>query len=99
MGFSLSGAMIPRKVRRLFDQRCEPRFEPEHDRAVLVWRGRTEQVRLCNVSTGGAMIAFGEIPRIGEPVTLQMLDQEQVAGQVRWVRDGHVGINFTRPLD
>ena len=99
MGFSLNGGMIPRKVRRLFDQRVEPRLEPCHDSAVLGWRKREALVKLCNVSSDGAMIGFSEIPHIGERVTLQMLDQTAVAGQVRWVRDGHVGINFTTSRD
>ena len=30
--FSLDGGMIPRSVTRLFDQRSEPRVEPDEDR-------------------------------------------------------------------
>ena len=96
MGFSLSGAMIPRRVKRLFDQRGEQRVEPEDDRAVLGWRGKHEQVLLCNISPGGAMIAFDRIPHIGERITLQMIDHGEVAGQIRWVR---IGINFSTPLE
>ena len=99
MGFSLSGAMIPRRVKRLFDQRCEPRVEPTDDRAVLGWRGRHEQVLLLNISPGGAMIMFDPIPHIGERITLQLIDHGEVAGQIRWVRDGRIGINFSTPLE
>jgi hypothetical protein len=43
------------------------------------------------------MILFDEVPHIGERVTLQMLDRRAAAGQVRWVRDGRIGIDFTEP--
>ena len=99
MGFSLSGAMIPRRVKRLFDQRCEARLEPAHDVAVLGWRGREMQVVLGNLSNEGVMIEFAQVPNIGETVSLQLLDRGTVSGQVRWVRDARVGINFSAPLE
>ena len=33
--FSLMGDMIPRSVRRSFEQRSEPRVEPDADHAVF----------------------------------------------------------------
>ena len=35
----------------------------------------------------------------GEAVTIQLLDHGLVAGQVRWSRDGRIGIHFTTPID
>ena len=99
MGLSLSGTMIPRKIRRYFDQRCEERREPECTSAMLEWRGEATSVTLCNLSSEGAMISFASIPNIGEPVTLQLLDRSPVRGQVRWVRDGRIGINFLAPME
>lgn len=97
----LDGGMIPRSVRRLFDQRDEPRFEAVADMqtAVLVHRGRNQVVRVGNMSASGAMLYYGGVPRIGEAVTLQLLDHGAVAAHVRWVRDGRVGINFAAPLE
>ena len=51
------------------------------------------------VSTSGAMVMYRDVPAIGDAVTLQLLDHGAVAGHVRWVRDGRVGINFTTPLE
>ena len=99
MAFGLSGGMIQRKVRRLFDQRAEARLEPDSGSAVLGWRKRMTLVQLGNVSSAGAMVMFEETPHIGERVTLQLVDRRAVAGQVRWVRDGRVGINFVTPLE
>ncbi len=99
MAFNLSGAMIPRKVRRMFDQRHEPRAAVAEGAALLEWRGQLAPVRIANLSASGAMIRFDGVPHIGEPVMLQLVDRRSVAGQVRWVRDGHVGINFMVPLE
>ena len=98
MKFSLSGAMIPRQVRRMFDQRDEPRAEADPDTALLCWRGQVKVVRLGNVSPSGAMLLFDGDLHIGERVALQVMDREAVPAQVRWVRDGRVGINFSDPV-
>ena len=97
----LDGSMIPRSVRRLFDERDEPRYEynGELQKAVMVLRGASHDVRVGNISKSGAMIVYPDVPHIGESVTLQLLDHGAVAGQVRWVRDGRVGINFVTPLE
>lgn len=98
---SLNGGLIPRSVRRMFDERAEPRLElgGEMQTAVMTHRGRNHVVRVGNISSSGAMILYPDIPHIGEAVTLQLLDHGAVAGQVRWVRGGRVGIYFTAPLE
>lgn len=97
--FALDGNMIPRTVRRMFDERLEPRHDGELQTAVLTHRGRNNVVRVGNISSSGAMVVYPGVPHIGETVTLQLLDHGAVAGQVRWVRDGRVGINFASPLE
>ncbi len=99
--FGLDGGMIPRHVKRLFDERDEPRFNVDGDlqTAVLTHRGQNHVVRVGNISASGVMVVYADIPNIGESVTLQLLDHGAVAGQVRWVRDGRVGINFVEPLE
>ena len=98
--FGLDGGMIPRTVKRMFDERDEPRFDVkgEPQTAILTHRGQNHEVRVTNISSSGVMVVYAEIPNIGEAVTLQLLDHGAVAGQVRWVRDGRVGINFVEPL-
>jgi hypothetical protein len=34
------------------------------------------------------------VPHIGEKLRLQLLDRGQVSAQVRWVKDGRVGLSF-----
>ena len=97
-GFSLDGKMIPRRVKRLFDQRDEAREDAHATPARMSWRDRTIIVRLLNLSSSGAMIAFDEVPHIGEKVMLAIAIDRHVEGQVCWVRDGHVGLYFAQPL-
>lgn len=96
--FSLNGSMIPRQVRRMFDQRSEPRFETGANTAVLAFRGDSHVVRICNQSPSGVMIVFGDVPNIGERVSLQLMEHGTVQAQVRWIRDGRIGLAFARSL-
>ena len=89
--------MIPRSVKRMFDQRGEPR-EKGSAAASVEWRGETLAVGLANVSPSGAMVICSKIPHIGEEMALQLPDRRSVPGVVRWVRDGRIGIHFTAPL-
>lgn len=93
------GGWISRALRRWFDEREEPRSEGKVQTAVLTHRGREHVVPVSNISPSGAMVAYSEMPKVGDAVTLRLLDHGAVAGQVRWVRGGHVGINFAAPLE
>ncbi len=98
-GFSLDGKMIPRRVKRLFDQREEPRDETGALPARLHWRDREIEVQLANLSSSGAMVIFDELPHIGERVALSLPDGRSAAGDVTWVRDGRIGVHFAAPLE
>ena len=97
--FGLDGGMIPRTVRRVFDERGEPREQAASQTAVLAHRGRNHVVKVLNLSNSGAMVIFPLLPHIGEAVTLQLLDWGQVQGHIRWARDGKIGINFAAALE
>ena len=90
----LHGSMIPRSVKRMFDERAETREPADSQTAVLEIRGRKHMVRLANLSPSGAMVIFSLMPHIGEKVVLHLLNRGRVHGQVCWVRDGRVGVNF-----
>lgn len=96
--FSLDGSIIPRRVKRLFDQRSEPRIECEADGAILSFRGTDHSVKLLNCSPSGAMILFDRTPNIGETLTLRTKDRNGERAQVRWVRDGKIGLTFLRAV-
>ena len=86
-------------LRRLLDERGEGRSSPSSQTAVLNHDDRRHVVRIVNLSASGAMIAFNGDLAEGEAVTLQLLDHGPVTGQVRWAREGRVGINFSKPLE
>ena len=48
--------MIPRTVKRMFDERCEERVAADSQTAVLQHRGRKHVVRIVNMS--GPFAAF-----------------------------------------
>lgn len=98
-GFILDGGMIPRTQRRTIDERLEERRPAVSSTAVLDFRGRNHVVRLLNLSNSGAMVIFPYVPNIGEKLRLQLLDQGQVTAQVRWVKDGRIGLSFTAPAE
>ena len=95
--FFLDGGMIPRTEKRSIDERAELRVSAVSGTAVLEFRGRKHVVRLINVSGCGAMVIFPHIPNIGERLPLQLLDRGAVSAQVRWVKDGRVGLSFAFP--
>ena len=98
-GYFLEGSMIPRSEARSIDERAEARSPSASSTAVLEFRGRKHVVRLINVSSSGAMVVFPHVPNIGERLPLQVLDRGVVSAQVRWVRDGRIGLSFAAPLE
>jgi hypothetical protein len=93
-GYFLEGGMIPRSEKRTIDERTELRHASASSTAMLEFRGRKHVVRLVNVSGSGAMVIFPHTPNIGEQLPLHLLDQGRVTAQVRWVKDGRVGLSF-----
>ena len=94
-GYFLDGGMIPRTEKRSIDERTEVRRPSASSTGVLEFRGRKHVVRLVNVSASGAMVIFPHIPNIGERLPLHLLDQGLVTAQVRWVKDGRIGLSFS----
>jgi len=97
--FFLDGAMIPRNATRTIDERTELRHAAVSSTAVLNFRGRKHVIRLINISSSGAMVIFPHVPNIGERLMLQLLDRGLVSAQVRWVKEGRIGLSFTSPLE
>ena len=97
--YFLDGSMIPRTESRAIDERTEVRHPSVSNTAVLEFRGRKHVIRLLNVSPSGAMIVFPHTPNIGERLLIQLLDRGALWAQVRWVKDGRIGVSFAAPLE
>ena len=65
----------------------------------MEFRGRKHVIRLMNLSKSGAMVVFPHTPNIGERLTLQLLDRGLATAQVRWVKDGRIGLSFLTPME
>jgi hypothetical protein len=91
--------MIPRSDQRSIEERGEARCPALSNTAVLEFRGRKHVVQLVNVSPSGAMVLFPHVPNIGERLPLQLLERGVVMAQVRWVRDGRIGLSFGSARD
>jgi len=91
--------MIPRTESRAIDERTEVRHPSVSNTAVLEFRGRKHVIRLLNVSPSGAMVVFPHTPNIGERLLIQLLDRGALWAQVRWVKDGRIGVSFAAPLE
>ncbi len=90
----LAGNLIPRTQPRQSEHRAEPRLEHLVERAVIFFRGQDHLVPVVNISSRGTMIESDIMPRIGETVVIQFENCTRIHGFVRWVRDGHIGLNF-----
>ncbi len=97
--YFLDGSMIPRTESRSIDERTEVRHPSVSNTAVLEFRGRKHVIRLLNVSPSGAMVVFPHTPNIGERLLIQLLDRGALWAQVRWVKDGRIGVSFAAPLE
>ncbi len=83
----------------MIDERVELRHAAASSTAVLDFRGRKHVIRLINISSSGAMVIFPHTPNIGERLTVQLLDRGIVSAQVRWVKEGRIGLSFAAPLE
>jgi hypothetical protein len=93
-GVSLSGRLVPREERRRTDQRREQRFRGLVDRATLHFRRKAVLVKVVNISGGGLMVEAPIAPMIGEAIGVEFDGFELLAGHVRWMRDGRIGIDL-----
>jgi len=93
-GLGLDGTMIPRRVRRMFDQRAEPRVTLPL-LGQIEWRDRASEARTANLSASGAMIECDAELSIGERVVLTLPGDAPRPAVVRWLRGGLIGLHFT----
>ena len=92
---SLAKLAIRREEARVTDQRSEDRLPGLVEETIVHFRRKKHMVRVVNVSSRGAMIAFdADDVRIGERIDIQFADENRTRTIVRWVRDGRIGVEF-----
>lgn len=87
-------------------EEADPAMQPRAPRTMtilLVGRiiGATADnlCRIRNISEGGLMAEVRSAFAVGEAVRIVLRNGNMAPGQVRWVRDGAIGIQFDAPLD
>lgn len=82
---------------------AERRDGPRHTRvmrvAKMVLRSHDELCVIRNISDGGLMAQVYSAPAPGEPVVFEFRSGPSIAGQVRWVRDDLIGVEFDTRID
>ena len=86
----------PSEEKREAERRREERRTGPAARARIVVGGRSEEVKLLNLSGRGAMIGATLDPQPGERIAIQFGDCNPIHGTVRWAREGRIGIEFAR---
>jgi hypothetical protein len=66
----------------------------------MLLRGRRRvTVLLRNISTSGLSARVGVMPVVGEEVTFFINGIGEVSGEIRWVRDNHIGVRLNAVID
>ncbi len=68
-------------------------------KASMQWNGMTFQVRVRNISIGGALIETTRVLPEGAQVQLDLPGCGNLGAEVRWAQDDKAGIRFDRPFN
>jgi diguanylate cyclase (GGDEF)-like protein/PAS domain S-box-containing protein len=68
-------------------------------RAVVQWNGMSFDVRVRNISTGGALIESKRGVPIGAVIQLDLAGCGSFGAEIRWSDDERFGIKFERPFN
>jgi hypothetical protein len=91
---ALTDIAIPREESRRTNNRDQDRFRLTGARFQVTYNGADFDVGLVNLSGGGAMIAAGLLPNIGERLHLHLGEGGEIECAVRWIKDGRLGLEF-----
>jgi diguanylate cyclase (GGDEF)-like protein len=67
--------------------------------ASLQWNGMQFQVRVRNISTGGAMVEGDRTLPTGSSVQLDLPEGGSIGAEVRWVESRRMGLQFAEAFD
>ena len=91
---SLVDVSIPREETRRSNDRDQDRYRLNGQLFRVTCDGQDHDAEVVNLSGGGAMIAAGLQPNIGECVHLHLGEGGSIECAVRWVKGGRLGLEF-----
>jgi hypothetical protein len=108
-GYIFGRPMAPEEARKLAGQEQNVTAEGfEFNRpprqgllklAALQWNGMTFQVRVRNISTGGALVEGDRVLPLDAHVQLDLPDCGSIGAQVRWTELRGMGLQFEEEFD
>jgi hypothetical protein len=93
-GDALDGVRVPRSETRRGNHRGGDRHRLNGETATAVHNGSTYDAEVVNLSSGGAMIRCGFVPKLWDLVELRLGDGPGLEGAVRWIKGGSIGLEF-----
>lgn len=90
----LGSVEIPRVEERHANHRDEDRHRLSGEIVTALYDGKSFDVRLINLSGGGAMIRADFRPQLWDRVELKLGEGSAIEGAVRWLRDDRIGLEF-----
>ena len=90
----LNGVRIPREETRRGDHRGGDRHRLAGETASAVYKKRSHDVEIVNLSRGGAMIRSDFQPRLWDMVELRFGEGTGLEGAVVWIKGDSMGLEF-----
>ena len=91
---ALDGVRVPRAETRRGDHRDADRHRLEGETAKALYKNKSRDVEIVNLSRGGAMIRCDFRPRLWDLVELRFGEGPGLEGAVRWIKGGSIGLEF-----
>lgn len=91
---TLNSIPVAREETRRANTRDGDRHRLPDEQVCLTHNGETHEVRLVNLSGGGAMVESGFSPMLWDRVDLHLGEDGTIECAVRWLRGDRIGLEF-----
>ena len=91
---TLNSIPVVREETRRANTRDGDRHRLPDEQVRLTHKGESHEVRLVNLSGGGAMVEGGFSPMLWDRVDLHLGENGTIECAVRWLRDDRIGLEF-----
>jgi hypothetical protein len=90
--------LVPEDIQNDDDRRNARHASQQH--GTIGFRGVRVICDLVDLSETGAKISVGDgiVPNVGENVTLTLFDGSTINGEISWLRDKHIGVEFQHAI-
>ena len=93
-GDALARVKVPRSESRRGNHRGGDRHRLSSEAAKAVYKRKSHDVEVVNLSRGGAMVRCGFKPKLWDMVELKLGEGLGMEGAVRWIKGDSIGLEF-----